>query len=564
MRFIGLEKKYRHLKRLRHIVNVLIKHGFGYLIEELPLAHLLTASRRILIFRRSSPHPDMHPLTLAERLRLVCEELGPTFVKLGQLLSTRSDLVPLEIAEEFKKLQDNVPPAPFNQIKPQLEAELKSPIGQVFITFDIQPTAAASIAQVYTATLADAGPVVVKVQRPGIEPVIEQDIHILFYLARMLEKYIPETRFYSPVGIVEEFSRSIRRELNFMLEASNAQHMRELFADDPTVYIPQIYGNLTSHKAMVMEKIKGVPIDELEQLRAQGHDPKQIAVSGCKAYLKQVFEFGFFHADPHPGNIMVMAEGQIAFVDFGIMGRLDAIYTTYLANIFFALANRDYDRLVAEYLNFGVITPETNLRRFKEDLIDFIEPYYGQPLKNIPVSEVFNYANKLMLAHRMKLMVELVLLGKTLVFVEGIGRQLDPGFNLLAIAKPYAATLLKKRLSPKILLDKISLNLTELSDLAKTIPRQLQILLRKAIQGELEIVVNQSRAEEVRSQQRQSQNRLAMAMVISALIVGSSLIMQAGHRPYLFGMPILGFLGFVTAFVLGVWLIISMIISWRR
>ncbi len=555
---LGLGKTYRNIKRLRFIINIFLKHGFGQCIDQINLTRMLSVGKRIFGFKKFGNLP---PDTKAEHFRLALEELGPSFVKFGQLLSSRPDLMPAGLIEELKKLQDNVPPVPFEQVEGLLEEELGAPINELFASFNREPHAAASIAQVYKATLHQGDSVMIKIQRPGIKKVIEEDIGILFYLANLLEKYIPEIKFYNPVGIVEEFSQTIRRELDFMLEASNAERMKEIFKHDKTVYIPGVYWEFVRRKVLVLKEVKGIQVDEVKRLTAVGLDCKQIAVNGCKAFLKQVFEDGFFHADPHPGNILIMEDGRVAFVDFGIMGRLDTQLRNHIANIFLALIDRDYDKLVNEYLIMGLISTDTDINKFKNDMIDIIEPYYGQPLKNIEIGVIFSQAANIMSKYRANTKVELLLLIKTLVFVEGIGRQLDIDFNLLEISKPYAIILLKQRFNPQHLMSTVIKNLGEFSDLMRVFPQQTQLLARKLLEGKLELGISSLPLDELIKDRRESANRLAFAMIIAALIIGSSMIIQANRGPFLFGFPALGLLGFSGGFMLGLWLIISMFFS---
>jgi ubiquinone biosynthesis protein len=554
----GLTKTYRNIQRLRHIINVFLKHGFGHFIAQLHLSHLLSLGKRILRFKKFEELP---PQTKSERFRIALEELGPSFVKFGQLLSSRPDLIPTPLADELKKLQDEVPPAPFEEIRDLLQEELGAPVSEVFASFNPKPSAAASIAQVYEATLLQGDKVIVKAQRPDIRQTIETDISILFYLAHLLERYVPETKPYNPVGIVEEFSQTIRRELDFMLEASNLTRMREICQHDKSVYIPQVYWDLTNHKVLVLERIDGIPVDEIDRLTAAGLDRKQIALTGCQAFLKQVFEFGFFHADPHPGNILIMQDGRVAFLDFGIMGRLNTQMRTHIANVFISLINRNYEKLVDEYLMMGVISPDTDINKFKNDVIDLIEPYYGQPLKNIQVGDIFSQAAKLMAKYKIQAQVDLLLLVKTLVFVEGIGRQLDMDFNLLEISKPYAVILLKQRYHPQRILSTISEDLVELAETFKVLPLQTQLILKRLLEGKLELKISQLPLDDLIRTRRETSNQIIFALIIAAIIIGSSSIIQSNLGPFLFGFPALGLVGFSIGFVMGLWLIISMIIT---
>ncbi|MFQ5646707.1 MAG: ABC1 kinase family protein [bacterium] len=537
MSIIEYVHRFRNILRLRQIANVLLKHGFGYILARLNLSPLITSSKNLLLLRKT-PKKTLR-YSIHERARMVMEELGPTFVKFGQIISSRPDLIPIELAEELKKLQDEVPPIPFEDIKEVIEEEFTTPWEDLFAEIDPVPLAAASIAQVHGATLLDGQKVILKIQRPGISKNIENDIHLLFYLARLTEKYLPESRIYQPVGIVEEFSRTIRRELDFLLEAVNADRFRDNFTGDDTVYIPRVYWELSSRHLLTLERVNGIRVDEVPLRKEWDIDRKRLAVNGCNAFLRQVFEFGLFHGDPHPGNLIIRRDGVIVFVDFGIVGQMTDELKAHIANVFVAIINRDYEKLVHELLLMGFASSETKVDHFKRDLSDFFDPYYGQPLKNIPVGFVFNEAMRIMARHQIKPPTELILLGKTLLFVEGIGRQLDLDFNLLEHAKPFAEDLVRERVSPQHIISSLNKNIGEIVDLIKLFPRQSQLLFKQIINGELEVKVRHHEINELNREIRQGNYRNFLGTILAALIIGTAIIAESNPTQQVLGFSAL-------------------------
>ncbi|MFH0925169.1 MAG: 2-polyprenylphenol 6-hydroxylase [bacterium] len=557
----NITRTYKNVNRVRQIINVLIKHGFGHIVEQLNLSHILSFTH--LLKLKPTSKIEKIKLTVAERVRLVLEELGPTFVKFGQLLSTRPDLIPPDFIKEFSRLQDNVPPVDFQLVKEQIETEFELPLDNLFTSFDTTPFAAASISQVHLAHLEDGSEVVVKIQRPKIESILDTDISILLNLAHLLERYMPETRVYRPVDVIEELPKIIRRELDFTIEASNLERFRANFKDEKGILVPKVFWNLTSKRVLTQEKIKGIPVDNIEILHDQGQDLPALADRICRCFLKQVLEDGFFHADPHPGNILVTEDGKISFIDFGMVDHLTEETIEGLGNIFFAILNKNYDKLVNEYLTEGFINDETDIELLKRDLIDFIEPYYGKPLRYIEVGTIFKKLNEIALRHGVKIRPDLVLLGKAMVMIEGNIRRLDPDIDLLAIGKPFALNLLKKRIRPKRLFKLTYKSLNEFVDLFRILPNQVKALLRKTLNGELEIEFVHVGLDNLIREMDRSSNRLAFALIISALIIGSSLIILSSKGPFFLGYPSLGILGFVSAGIMGIWLIIAIIRSGR-
>lgn len=561
MPFPRVRRTYQNIQRLKDIANILIKHGFGSLVDQLNLHHYISIGKRIIPFKKYELEREIH--TVPERLRLAFEELGPTFIKLGQVLSSRPDLIPQDFAEEFRKLQDAVPPFSASEARRHIEDELHAPLDKIFSSFDDMPSAAASIAQVHNATLITGERVIVKVQRPGLREKLSSDINILFYLANLIEKYLTHGKLYNPTGIVEEFSKTIKRELNFNLEGSNAAKFKENFKGDNTVYIPKVYWDYTTNDILTMERIDGIPIHEIKRIEEAGHDKKIIAKNGVNAFLRQILELGLFHADPHPGNFLIMQDGRIGIVDFGIVGRADEDVMESLANTFLAIIDRDYDRLVSEYIRLGLLAEDIDIKSFKSDLRDLIEPYYGKALRQIQAGKVLSDMLQIAIQYKAKVPNDLILLGKTLITIEGLARNLDPDIMVIEEAKPFASDLIKRRMSPLYQMTKAYKTFGDLSDILKEIPLQVSSILKKVIKDRLRIEFAHSGLDRLIRDMDKSSNRLSFALIISAIVIGSSIIMLSGKGPLLFGFPMLGVIGYMVAGLLGLWLAISILRSGR-
>ena len=450
MSLLGFWRRhYRDIPRVRQIILVASRHGFGHLVEQLGLLRFVSFGRRFLTRNLERDTVERH--TVPERLRLMFEQLGPSFIKFGQVLSCRPDLLPVDYARELGRLTDSVTPFPFEQAKAIVERDLGSRLDQVFLEFEQVPVAAASIAQVHKAVLLDGSEVMVKVQRPDIERIIDRDISILAGIADLMDAYLPEIAVHNPRGIVAEFSRTIHRELDFYSEASNAARLRHNFEKSRILYVPRVFSELTSRHILVLERIEGIRINDFAQIDREGLDRQEITNKGASAYFKMVFQDGFFHGDPHPGNIFILRDGRIALVDFGIMGRVTEQNMRYFADMVIAIVERDLDTLVEQYVNFGFLTDETvdleKLRaELKEDLGEFLEPYYsGQTIQQVDLGAYFDRLTQISIRFKLRMPQNLYLVNKTLLTIEGILRQLDPDFNLIETAKPYVARLIEAR-----------------------------------------------------------------------------------------------------------------------
>lgn len=558
MRLTRLPRAYWSLRRYRQILAVLIKYGFGDLLEALKVRHPLAGRLpRLRVLK------DLEGLSRPERLRLAFEELGPTFVKLGQLLSLRPDLIPPEYSAELTKLQDEVAPFPFKQIKEGVEGQLGRPLDLLCLEFEEQPLAAASLAQVHRAILKDGTEAVVKVQRPQVRETIRADLIILEDLAGFIARYVPESELYDPLGTVRQFSKTLRRELDFVREGRNMELFRRNFAGDETIHIPRVFWELTTSEILTMERIVGIKVTDLEALERAGLDRRQIAINGANATLKQIFEHGFFHADPHPGNILVLENNVIAPLDFGMVGRLDQPLQEAIGEMLVGIVRKDVGRIVRALRELGSLYEQVDLGAFRTDLGDFIDRYYKIPLYRLDVARLLDEAMMLMREHRVRLPANLVMMGKALVIEEGISRILYPELDMIALARPYVRRLVLQRLAPQRELRDWGVVLEEASRLLKELPGELRSIMKKIRRGELRAQFEHLGLDRLITEMDRASNRISFALIIAALIVGSSLVMQLQIGPWLFGLPLFGFLGYGFAAVLGLWLVIAILRSGR-
>jgi len=550
---------YQDLKRYSHIVAVFARHGFGDLLSRLKGRYRAPWAPRVLTKEaRAFEGPSA-----AERLRQAFEELGPTFIKLAQILSSRPDLLPPDFIKELSKLQDSVPPFPFSEAKTLIETQLGRPLTDLFASIEETPVAAASLAQVHRARTASGQEVAVKVQRIGIEAIIETDIHILRDLAGLAERHLSESKYFEPVRLVDEFARTIRRELDFVREGRNIDRFRNYFAGTATVYIPGVHWDLTAPKVLTTEYVKGIKISDLERLEAAGLDRKTIAVNGVNLILKEIFELHFFHADPHPGNLFVLENNVIAPVDFGMTGVIDEEIANQMGGIFIAVVEKDADALINLLGTIGVTEELENRNTFKLELQDLMERYYGVPLQQLDTARIFEEILTIIRRYRLRLPADLAIMGRTLLVSEGVGKMLYPEFRIIDVAKPYARKLMLERFDPTKQLRELSKMAGETAALLKRLPSDLSEILLKTRKGGLAIGIEHLGLGRLISELDRSSNRISFAVVIAALIIGSSLIFRTGVGPTLFGYPVVGLAGFLLASILGVWLLIGIMRSGR-
>ena len=556
----SFNRNLRTIRRYRTILGVLIKYGFGQFVEQLNINYYLEVGKR-LVTRRAEQ--DLQRLSPQQRLRMAMEELGPTFIKLGQLLSTRPDVLPRHYIDEFSKLQDEVPALPVEEIKRQILRQLGCPVEEVCLEFTDQPIAAASIAQVHRGRLQGGEEVVFKVRRPGITRMVETDIDIMMGLAHLVEQHVPAVAIYDPVGLVKEFRRTIRREMDFNREGHTIERFAANFAGDPTVYVPKVYWEHSGETVLTLEYVPGIKITEFQELTSRGFDLKELARRGAKAFLKQVLDHGVFHGDPHPGNIFVLPGHVICMLDYGMVGRLSPELKQQLLDLLEALLHRDVERIIAQLLYSGELTDESDLKSLRRDLHEFIEDYYDILLQDLRVGRLLTDFIEILTQHRIRFPADFMLLAKALIAMEGLGRQLDPEFNMIDYMRPYIEQLVRERFSPGSITREVMRVAHSYGSLARNLPRDIKEFVNRLNRNQFKIDLEHRGLERLVTDLDRSSNRISFAVVIGALIVGSSLIMQTNKGPLVFGFPILGFLGYSIAGFLGLWLAIGILRSGR-
>jgi ubiquinone biosynthesis protein len=559
VRKIGIvSRTYRHANRYRQILTVLFKYGFGDLIDRLKVGQYLELGMQMVSRTRRE---RVDALTKSERVRMALEELGPTFVKMGQVLSTRPDLIPVQFIDELSKLQDEVPPFPFNEAREIIEAELKSPIEDKFEKFDETPLAAASIGQVHRARLKDGEDVIVKVKRPGIRKTIEVDLEIMLHLAVLIEKHVEEWGIYRPTRIVEEFSRTLGRETDYTIEASNTERFARQFIGNSMVYVPRVFREVTTKRILTMEYVDGIKASKIDRLEREGFDRKIIASRGADLMLEQVFKYGFFHADPHPGNVFVLPDNVICYLDFGMMGRVDRYAREDFADVIYGYVSRDESKIADALLRIVHWDKEPDRRLFERDVADFVEAHLYKPLKELRIEDLLHQLLDLIRRHELELPPDIFLMVKALSQVEGLGLVMNPDFDMTERAAPFVKYLKLERLSPKRIVGDFLDSGGELVQLLKEIPGELRDILKQLRQGKANIGFEHRGLEKFIFEMDRSSNRIAFSLIVASLIVGSSLIIRSDLGPFLLGFPILGIVGFSIAGILGVWLIISILRS---
>ncbi|MCD6504998.1 AarF/ABC1/UbiB kinase family protein [Candidatus Poribacteria bacterium] len=559
----NINRTIRNLQRLTHILNVFAKHGFGHFIDRIHLSRYSTRGRRWFGFRRYREPRGVRALSLAERLRMAFEELGATFIKLGQMLSMRSDLLPHEFILELRKLQVDVPPFPSSEVREVIKEELGRPVEEIFAYFEETPFAAASIAQVHRARLSNGKRVVVKVQRPGVDRLIETDLDILFTIARLLERHVAEVSFYEPVSLIEEFARSIRRELDFTSEASSTDLFHRYFENDPRVKIPKVFWDFTTKRVMVLEEIDGIRIDDLEELDRVGADRRKLAANLVDIFFNQIFVNGLFHADPHPGNLLVLEDDVIGMIDFGTVGRIAGDMLKDIKNWFIAILDKDVDLMAKIYLKMGIISEETDITQFKLEVADFLDRYLTRPVERIHLGEIINEIVTSSPRYRMRMPPVLTMLGKTIMLVEGIVRELDPEVDIMEIGRSYIARLMLGQFSPKEWAKGVYSTFSDISEMARTMPFQVNQILSKLNRGTLKVDFEPLGLDRLIYEMDRSSNRLTFGMIIAALIVGSSIMVWSDTGVKIFGYSAIGIVGYLIAGILGFGLLISILRSGR-
>lgn len=551
----------RRIRGIRHfglISRILIKHGLGEFGDR-----LWGRNRG----RRKTGRLD--PV----RLRHALVELGPSFIKLGQLMSTRADLFPSEYIDEFSKLQDQVPPVAFDRIRDAIERELRQPLEQLFDNFNPRAMAAASVAQVHTANLKSGEKVAVKVIRPGIEKHIRNDIQLMYYFADKIEKRFELGQVVGAVNLVKEFERTIFRELDMLIEAGHIERFAQSFETIDEIYIPKVYWRHTSKSVLVMEHIEGIKMDNVTEITRRGIDPKEVALIGLRSFSRQLMAAGIFHGDPHPGNTIVMNDGRVSLVDFGIVGYLDEETMLQIAHLFLGFAEHDYDMVMEALEAAGLINAKKlNLKSFRIDLKEMAEPFYGRALENISVKDVYDQVMRLVFKYRIVMPRNLLLLLKTFIQTESLGKILGSDASLLEVTRPYARKLLEQGYDAQKLIRNVGRDMKSAGGYLRWMPKLTHDIFKRIAGGDHRLELNHGGLDPVTKKFERGLNRLTVGLVVSASLIAASLILNSAKEvlPLELGRlglgtiditDLLGLTGYCIATFLGVWLVVSIIRS---
>ena len=540
-------KPQRSISRLSEIGRVATRHGFGYL----------------LVRRRSSRAED-EPSERGRRLREMFDELGPTFVKFGQLLSTRPDVVPQDIVAELRKLQDDVSPFPSEQVAAVIRAELGLTVEQAFLRFDSTPVAAASIGQVHRATLPDGRDVVVKVQRPEAPRQIESDVQLMRSAARFVRERVRALDFIDTEALVDEFARSIRQELDYGQEARNAEAFRRDFQGSETVVVPRVFWDYSTERVLTLEELRGVQLRDLDVATTSPDERRAVAYRVTDAWMTMIFRHGFFHGDPHPSNILVLEDGRIGLIDFGLAGRLSNEDMSRLTRLFIDAATENVDALPRRLAELGVRYPKEREEELRGAIAELYYRYYGARLSDIDPIEVIREGLDLIYSLNLRLPTRFVILDKAIATLGAVSVELYPEFNVFEVARPYARGLMAERYSPRRISLRAQAEVRELISIARDVPYQVHDVLDELRDGELKIKISNPGIDDLAHRIDISVNRIAVALVILGGLLGSSVVgVLAEEGPRIMGLHLLSFVGFVLSGAFGVWLLVGIFRSGR-
>ncbi|QDU35785.1 putative protein kinase UbiB [Maioricimonas rarisocia] len=548
---------FRNLSRSREIFTVLLNHGFGDLLERLKLRRYVQWGRRVILRKRQPELPEHY--TTAQRLRMTLEDLGPTFIKFGQVLSTRPDIVPADVIAELEHLQEGVPPFPSDQAVHRLEVEFQKPLSELFAEFEREPLAAGSLGQVHRARHHDGTLLAVKIRRPNVIRDVERDLALMLDLAILMERHIPESDVFDPVGLVNHFTRTIRREMNFCREARTLQEFAKLFRDDATLTVPFVYDELTCESVLTMQFVGGCRADDDAGIARLGVAPSQLASNGARIFMKMAFELGIFHGDPHPGNLRIQADGSIGLIDYGMVGYLDRAKRDQLVDLFVAIVHQNVDDAVRIVEEMGNPSRPIDDLLLHADVQDFVETYYGVELARLNVGNMLSDFVSILSQHGLRCPADLMLLIRAIVTLEGVGRRIDPQFNLAGELAPYVERLVKRRYDPKRMAARAMADFRELLSAVHDLPIHLGNTLEKLSQDELKVQLEHRSLDRLITEFDRSSNRITVGLVTSSLIVAFALIIRSGSSASTWiTVPV-----FALSGMLGIWLIYGILRSGR-
>ncbi len=554
-----IEHTYRHLDRYRQILAIFFKYGFGDLLDRLRLEPYLGKSLDLVAKNRHR----LDGFTKYERARMAFEELGPTFVKLGQILSTRPDLIPIDYVRELEKLQDDLPNFAFSEVQRIFQEDFGAEPEEMFESFDRKPLAAASLGQVHKARLKTGEEVVVKVMRPGVRAIIETDLEIMMHLATLMERHVAEFQIHRPTRIVEEFARGLETELDYKFEAANATRIAKQFKEDPRIYIPTISPDVLSSRILTMEYVEGIKVSDIKQLRLRGHDLEKIAERGFDLLMQQIFVNGFFHADPHPGNLLILDNDVICFLDFGVTGRISQRERENFIDLISYIVRMDETRLLDALLRLCVYEDDPDRLQLGSEVGDVVDRYFHIPGQTMDFGRFAHHLLEVLERRGVSLRPNLYVMIKSLSMVENMAKTLDPGFEVVEHVKPFVKRVQAKRYSPHHVFNELFLASIDALRLAKDLPFELRSILLKANKGKVKLEFEHKGLDPLLATLDRIANRLAFAVVLAAFIIGSALVVLAGVPPTWGGIPVVGIIGFLIAAVMALWLLITILRSGR-
>ncbi len=565
---IPLRRQIRNMSRFAQIVNIFARHGYWSVIERMEMRRVLNADEIEIATSESEEanKTDANPTAdlagIPARFRKSLEELGPAFIKLGQILAVREDLLPKEFTDELRKLHSSVETLPFETIQQRLKEDLGPQKLAEFASIDSVPLAAGSIAQVHRAKLTDGSDVVIKIQRPGIKQQIETDLDLISTIAQLMEKFIPESRFARPTAMVDALSDALRAELDFVREAGSMSKMAQNFSEIPHIHFPAVHWNLSTQKVLTLSYVDGIPASDREGMIRAGIDVKVLVGRGLQMFMKMVFVDGFFHGDLHPGNLLAQPNSEIALLDFGLVIRMSSRTKEHLAGLLLCLAREDYDAMVMHYLEMADPASNLNISKFQHDVANAVAPFVGLSLKQMPSGTVLWDLARIAARHNTPFPQDLIIFVKTLATFEGVGTRLDPDFNMMDQIEEFAGELLAELYSPKRFQEQALSIGRDVASLLRHAPIQTRKLLNAALEGQLRINVGSTELLKLSKSVDRTGSRLAVSIIVGALLIGSSILTYASPTTQI-NVGIVGASGFILAGILAVYIVASILRSGR-
>jgi len=554
-RLKDIGRTIQHVQRFRDIVRVFLKYGYDDLAQRLHLPSTLGLPTR----QRREEQAAIHQLSHPEKLRRACEELGPTFVKMGQILSTRPNLLPAGFAEELAKLQDGVAPIAFAEVQPILRSALTCPLEEIFQCIDETPLGSASIAQVHRARLVGGAEVVVKVQRPGIRKLIEVDLEIVAHLAALMENYLEGWKVHHPTAVVRQIAKTLEQEIDFTIEAAHLERFAFQFTNEPTIHVPRVYRELTTPLVLTMEYIDGIKASQLTELDLASYDRAEIARRIADLVMKQILVHGFFHADPHPGNIHILPGARICFLDFGMMGFLDQRGREAFADLVWGIVRRNEVSVANALLKLASADHEPPRQGLDTDLAEFIHQHFYRPLEELEFGRLITQLLHITSKHGLRIPPDFFIMLKAMSLMESLVRRLNPKHDIVTQAAPFLRQVRLSRMQPHKLLEGLLEFGLDFAEMARELPAEWRRIFSQIKTGEARVIFKHDGLEPLLHSWDRVSNRLAFAVVLASLIIGSSVIIHADIPPKWNGVPVIGLIGFVLAALMGFWLLLSIL-----